>query len=231
MQNKILFLNTYQDKGGAAKAAWNIFILLLENNFSVKHLSLFGKDIKQTNNSRSLYKFNSIYYLIHLLKRSVIELYLKIRYPKKLKIKYSVSFSFGIQKIIKHTWYSEADYIYLHWIEDGFIGFKELNKLFSSNKKIIWFLHDMEPFTGGCHHSLSCNRFKQKCGNCIVLGSNKKDLSSKISIKKQNIFKKRNDIKIIGASDWIIMKVKQSYLFRSYQTTKIPLFVNTNIFK
>lgn len=39
---------------------------------------------------------------------------------------------------------------------------------------IIWSLHDMWAFTGGCHYDEECKGYEKECGNCKVLGSQKK---------------------------------------------------------
>ena len=47
----------------------------------------------------------------------------------------------------------EADIINLHWINGGFLSLKSLEKLSELNKPVVWTLHDMWAFTGGCHYN------------------------------------------------------------------------------
>jgi glycosyltransferase involved in cell wall biosynthesis len=57
---------------------------------------------------------------------------------------------------------------HLHWM-NGIINFDSLSKLIKLNKKLIWTVHDMEPFTGGCHHSLDCNQLGKECIKCPIV--------------------------------------------------------------
>ena len=62
-----------------------------------------------------------------------------------------------------------ADILHLHWTNFGFLAIKDLEKLFDTGKPIIWTLHDMWAFTGGCHYSGDCDNFTDQCGNCWML--------------------------------------------------------------
>ena len=81
-----------------------------------------------------------------------------------------------------------AKIIHIHWANHGFIDIKEI-KLW--NKPVVWTIRDMWPFTGGCHHSFDCEKYRSNCGSCPVLGSNKDpDLSSMVlKRKKENLSK------------------------------------------
>ena len=58
-----------------------------------------------------------------------------------------------------------ADIVYIHWIND-FIGYKDIKWLLTNKKKVVWFLHDMWPLTGGCHHAFDCKGYTDKCVHC-----------------------------------------------------------------
>ena len=60
------------------------------------------------------------------------------------------------------------DIINLHWVNFGFVKIETLAKL---NKPLVWTLHDMWAFTGGCHYNEECDRYTQSCGNCPQLKS------------------------------------------------------------
>jgi hypothetical protein len=75
--------------------------------------------------------------------------------------------------ITTHPQFKKADIIHLHWVS----GFLNFGSFFIKNKKpVIWTLHDMFPFTGGCHHADGCEKFITDCNNCPQLkGSNKQN--------------------------------------------------------
>ncbi len=77
------------------------------------------------------------------------------------------------------------DIVHLHWINGGMIKIEDLLKI---KKPLVWSLHDMWAFTGGCHYDEECQKYKQNCGNCKVLGSKKeKDLSRKVWNRKKRV--------------------------------------------
>ena len=62
----------------------------------------------------------------------------------------------------------DADIIQLHWVAN-FLTTSSLSALASLGKPVLWTLHDMRPFTGGCHYSAGCKGFRQKCQSCPQL--------------------------------------------------------------
>ncbi len=50
----------------------------------------------------------------------------------------------------------EADVINLHWINEGFLSLKSILLLAALKKPLVFTLHDMWAFTGGCHYSGDC---------------------------------------------------------------------------
>ena len=85
----------------------------------------------------------------------------------------SVRFAFSPAEvgadISEHPLVQAADIIHLHWINFGFLSIDSLDKLFSLGKPIVWTLHDMWTFTGGCHYSRGCERFLSHCRYCPYL--------------------------------------------------------------
>jgi glycosyltransferase involved in cell wall biosynthesis len=97
---------------------------------------------------------------------------------------------------------------------------------------IVWSLHDMWAFTGGCHYNEECGTYKSKCGECKVLGSDKeKDLSRKIFKRKQKVFNLKKDITIVGLSNWLNECSKSSALLKDKKHINLPNPIDTTIFK
>src|SRR5687767_14712628 len=57
---------------------------------------------------------------------------------------------------------------HFHWIGGNFIPIESFPLL---NKPIVWTLHDMWAFTGGCHYDNNCGRYVENCGACPLLRS------------------------------------------------------------
>ena len=212
---KILFLNTYQKKGGAARATWNMFNALKHSNINVKHLSLFGEE--KGNNYTYIFKLNGLAYFLSLLIRGMIEFFLRIKFRDKSSIKFSINYT--ILPGIEHKWIEEADVLFFNWTNDGFFKVEQIIK-YSKIKDVIWFLHDMWPFTGGCHYSMDCKKYSNKCDICPNLGSKK----SSETLKQIRVKKELKEITFIGASDWIISMFSISNLSKQNTISYIPLF-------
>lgn len=128
--------------------------------------------------------------------------------------------------ITKHPLYQWADLIHMHWINDGFISIKDVGKI---EKPILWTLRDMWPFTGGCHYSMDCIKYKTGCGSCIQLGSTKKyDLSHLILRRKEKNYSSK--MQIVAISSWLKEKAKESRVFKDFKIHTIPNNVNCTDF-
>jgi len=113
----------------------------------------------------------------------------------------------------------EPNIINLHWICNGFLQVETLRKI---QHPLVWTLHDMWPFTGGCHYSKDCDRYTDACGSCPQLTSNKQqDLSRWVWNRKHKAWNSLN-LTIIGASHWIANCARSSSLFRELRVEVIP---------
>jgi glycosyltransferase involved in cell wall biosynthesis/polysaccharide pyruvyl transferase WcaK-like protein/MoaA/NifB/PqqE/SkfB family radical SAM enzyme len=113
-----------------------------------------------------------------------------------------------------------ADIINLHWVA-GAMDYPSA-PLSMRDKQIVWTLHDMNPFTGGCHYSGDCEKYKESCGACPQLGStNEEDLSRQIWIQKNYAFQSLN-LRIVTPSKWLANCVLQSQLLSLYPVKVIP---------
>ncbi|MGD7651633.1 MAG: glycosyltransferase [Verrucomicrobiales bacterium] len=59
----------------------------------------------------------------------------------------------------------DADVIDLHCLHSGTFSYRALPGLCAA-KPVVFTIHDMWPFTGHCHASLECDRWKSGCGSC-----------------------------------------------------------------
>lgn len=124
----------------------------------------------------------------------------------------------------------EADIIHLHWINQGFLSLSNLEELFSLGKPIVWTLHDMWPFTGGCHYAGSCLEFNEKCGFCPLLKKpSVDDISAKIYISKKKLFSKAN-LSVVTCSRWLGSLASSSSLMRNQPIASIPNPIDTNFY-
>ena len=111
------------------------------------------------------------------------------------------------------------DIIHLHWITKAFIGIRDLPRL---NAPIIWTLHDMWAFTGGCHYDHDCGRYHGACGRCPVLGSGyDNDLSRRIQSFKRRTWEGL-EMTIVCPSRWLADCAHSSVLLGKQRIEVIP---------
>lgn len=142
-------------------------------------------------------------------------------------------FSFGNigKDIHKNPLVKESDIIHLHWINEGFLSVKDINKFKLLQKPIVWTFHDMWGFTGGCHYSAGCKRYEDECNNCPFLKSpSDYDSSSKIQKKKELLYKGLN-LTIVTCSNWLGECVKKSSLLGNFRVEVIPNTLDLEIYK
>lgn len=128
-----------------------------------------------------------------------------------------------------------ADIIYLHWINANTLSLKSIEKILSLGKQVYWVMHDMWPITGGCHHSMDCNKFSSNCTRCPLFFNRR---GSSISIDLSYIqfqnkikhLKKYSNLNIITPSRWLYNQVKISYLFSDKNIYHAPNLINPDIF-
>ena len=113
-----------------------------------------------------------------------------------------------------------ADIIHLHWVA-GVMDYANA-VLALNNKRIVWTLHDMNPFTGGCHYAGDCQQYKTFCQKCPQLGSdNANDLSHQIWTKK--LYTSQNlNMDIVTPSRWLGRCAGQSSILSRFPVHIIP---------
>ncbi len=124
----------------------------------------------------------------------------------------------------------EADILHFHWVSDGMISMKSLGRLMKSGKPVVWTMHDMCAFTGGCHYSEECNKYENRCGECPALSSSvNNDLACKIFDGKAKAYSGTR-IYPVGCSRWIAECAGKSSLLNGFHPVSIPNPIDTGTF-
>jgi glycosyltransferase involved in cell wall biosynthesis len=122
----------------------------------------------------------------------------------------------------------ESSIVHMHWISRGFIPISSIPQI---NKPIVWTLHDMWGFTGGCHYTGDCNRYSESCGACPQLGSSsERDVTRWIWKRKQRAYQRLN-LTLVTPSHWLADRARESSLFQSFRIEVIPNGLDLNTFK
>lgn len=97
--------------------------------------------------------------------------------------------------------------IHLHWL-NGVIQIEKLVNYVTIGKKVVWTIHDMEPFTGGCHYALDCKNFEKFCANCPAVHSAFKSKISNNKIQKNKIFSQLGKIYFVFPTEYLLNSFK-----------------------
>lgn len=120
------------------------------------------------------------------------------------------------------------DIVHLHWITGGMMSVEDIGRI---RKPIIWSLHDMWPFTGGCHYDNYCAQYKQNCGACPILNSNRnKDLSYFNINRRLKTLSKVDNLTIVGLSKWLADCASSSRVFSNRTVVNLPNPIDTKIY-
>lgn len=124
---------------------------------------------------------------------------------------------------------ADADIIHLHWIAGMVDMAGELGPL--ATKTVVWTLHDMNAFTGGCHYSAGCERWKQGCGACPALGStDENDVSRATWLARKTAYPRLSPT-VVTPSKWLGGLAEQSPLFEGSEKHVIANGLETEVFK
>lgn len=129
----------------------------------------------------------------------------------------------------KHSLVQEASVLILHWI-NSFLSYRDIEKLGQLGKPIIWVMHDMWLFTGGCHVDGYCGKYETGCGDCpLIPGKKESDLSRRNFLKKIELMKKL-DVTVIGPSEWIVTQAYKSEILKGKRIIHIANTLDTDLF-
>ena len=82
------------------------------------------------------------------------------------------------------------------------------------NSPLVWTLHDMWPFTGGCHHSMSCEGFFNSCNGCPQVRKPFRNQVSASSANKHSFINSIKSFAAVAPSDWMAKTASSSQVLR-----------------
>lgn len=120
------------------------------------------------------------------------------------------------------------DVVHLNLVSSGFLRVENVPRF---RQPIVWTLHDMWTFTGGCHYSQGCERYVAACGACPLLGKSPEvDLSRRIWQRKRSAWRNLN-LTVVAPSNWMKECIERSSLLGEYPVVRIPYGIDTDLFQ
>jgi glycosyltransferase involved in cell wall biosynthesis len=120
------------------------------------------------------------------------------------------------------------DLVHLHWITGGTLNVRTLRKL---GCPIVWTLHDMWAFTGGCHYDDDCGRYRSGCGRCPVLGSQRESDLSAFGWRRKNKAYRDLPLTIVTPSKWLGELARNSPLLGNFPVNVIPNAIDIEMYR
>lgn len=224
---KITLVNTYDTRGGAAIACKRLREALTANRIET---SMLVQEVSK-DHPGIFTKNKGFIYTLQGRFRFYLDTFFFTLFEASSRFRFAFSAAITGTDISRHPLIRNADIIHLHWINQGFLSLRDIRKLTTLQKPVVWTLHDMWPFTGGCFHSGTCMNFTGKCGNCFFLKApHENDLSHRVWKRKEEAFRKL-DLHVVTCSNWLANRAKQSSLFGFRSVAVIPNPIDTSVFK
>lgn len=225
---KILHINTNDSVGGAAIAAMRLHKIMLASGID----STFFCLNRTINDDERILTVNRMTRIKSRTVDSVFQrMFNRVALSKIKGLFSNMRLGYNLRKFVD---LNEYDVIYLHWINNSFLSLTGLEEICKSGKKVLWFMHDMFPITGGCHHSFLCQNYKRDCyGHCPYMKNSKKSkhFAFKQLRTKRKILNKYSNISFIAPSKWLYDCTINSSLIKNHSVYNIPNLLDQNVFR
>lgn len=167
------------------------------------------------------------------LNRILQSINFRINNPREKRLLSDTNFTlmdFGLP-IYRNPRVREADIIFLHWVCANTLSIRGIEKILKLGKPTFWFMHDMFPFTGGCHYSLKCDGYKSTCTSCPQINNIElKDLACKQLRRKIELWNRYENLEFISPSNWEAECARQSVLCMNHKIHTAGNVIDTDVY-
>jgi glycosyltransferase involved in cell wall biosynthesis len=209
---KVFLLNSWNTEGGATRAAYRL----------MQGLRTIGVEV--LTEDHRLAQGGATNRWRNALRRRVDALPLQF-YRHRKRTVFSVNW---FPYANAGHWTRDVDIVHLHWVGAGLLPIQALGRI---RTPVLWTLHDMWAFTGGCHYDENCGRYTEQCGACPQLGGSAEcDLSRAVWTRKRKHWS-TIPLTIVSPSRWLANEAKRSSLFARARIEVIPYGLDLTLFK
>lgn len=128
----------------------------------------------------------------------------------------------------QHPEVQAADIVHLHWVS-GFVRPPHLAQLLATGKTVVWTLHDLAPFTGGCHYPAGCTGYLHGCRSCPQLRAFADSLPAAQLSDKLSLWA-GGRLSLIALNSWMAGLASQAPVFKDRAITIIPNGIDLDTF-
>jgi glycosyltransferase involved in cell wall biosynthesis len=108
--------------------------------------------------------------------------------------------------------------LHLHWMS-GVLNGGAIERLLASGQRVVWTLHDMNAFTGGCHYSGDCTKFQVDCSNCPQVREAFRQ-KVRLELLTKSLRRTYGNLVVVCPSRWLADQALSSVIFKN-QNVKI----------
>ncbi len=220
----ILIFSTFDNEGGAAIAARRLCRGLIELNQDAVMI-VRNKDC----NNPHIYKASCIAPQFQM-EKEIFQNIQKFEIDQNRTYQSDTWFSFPYPgyDFSKIEGMANFEIINLHWVA-GLQSVETISTLLQLGKPVVWTLHDENPYTGGCHYTAGCTKYREDCKDCSQLNDNRYQIPYYNLKNKLNLWNK--NLTIVTPSKWLAACAKTSRAFKDLRVEVIPNSLETDIFK
>lgn len=222
---KIVHLSASDRIGGAALATWQLHRGLIERGID-SHLAVDRKTSDDGTVSKLASDAGNVAEPV-----AAADVIQSAYCDRNRSERSNTHFSLPIRSIdvSSHPQVRDADIIHLHWVAT-FQTCRSLNALQRLGKPIVWTLHDLQPFTGGCHFPAGCEGFKASCADCPQLRRDPFAVPAAELRDKRMLWHDAQPA-LIAPTRWMAVQARGSSVFAGAEPRTIPNAVDIENFR
>jgi len=219
---RALLINSEDRRGGAARAAYRLHLALRAADVDCRMLV----QVKHGDDPSVIGPENVLRSLCAPL-RPALDMLPMLAYRQRNK---STTFYPGWlpDRIKPRVDAFAPDLVHMHWITGGTMNVRTLRKL---GRPIAWTLHDMWAFTGGCHYDDDCGRYRNGCGRCPALRSQRESDLSAFGWRRKHRAYRDLPLTIVTPSKWLGDLARNSPLLGNFPVRVIPNAIDIDLYR
>jgi glycosyltransferase involved in cell wall biosynthesis len=135
-------------------------------------------------------------------------------------------FGYDISKL---DFLSSYDVINFHWTS-YFLDIETIGDIIRLGRPVLFTLHDMAHFTGGCHYSAGCRGYVSNCSSCPQINPDGLGIAERAQALKQQLYNKPN-VSLVAPSAWLARSAAASSVFTGRPFHYVSNPIETDIFR
>ena len=218
---KILLVSSSDKLGGAGIANWRLYQGLKNQgadvHMLVQYKNTVDPEVIEIKSTQEKLRFT----IRHKIEQRKTE---KLKPTRKFTLQ-NTSFS-DFKKRIELI---NPDIIHIQWAHKSFFNITDLSKI---DTPILFTMHDMWAFTGGCHYSLDCLGYISNCENCPVISvKSKQSIAAELFKIKKETFSNKQNLHFVALSNWMYNEANKSTVLTKNKIHEIPNLLRVNDYK